>query len=554
MGAAAVLMTLSFAPALGLPPGALQQRDRSATAVGTGSVSGRAYIVENGEPVPVRRARVRLDALDRTTTETTDTDVNGFYRFERLPAGSFRVTVEKAGFVPRRSPGRTFAPAEPIDLAAAASVTADVEMLRASAIEGRILGADGRPVTDVIVSAMRSVYARDGRRLVAVSEGNTDDLGRFRIHTLPAGEYRVEARPDQRARLSGRQVPGEQPRGLARIYYPGTPFGHAAQAVMLTAGQDLGGLDFVVTEVPVIEIAGTVASASGRKPEGFSVRMRSVGDMTYGITGLMLPSGNGFRFPNVPPGEYWLTVVAVASQGAEPEYVATRVNVEGGDVPELALTTAPGAVVNGTVATDSGAPLPVGLGIVAEETVFELPLSGTLPKTIADLSTSQVSTDGRFTFPSLFGPRRIRVDHLPAGWALSSVRLDGRDVTDEPVDFSHRQVPASVELIITSHTATVSGQLRLEDRQPARHARVVVFSQDRARWGPASRFVSSVEADAEGRFEIRGILPGAYRLAAVAYLDDGAWMDADVLGRLWSGATPASLAAGQVHEVTLQVR
>jgi protocatechuate 3,4-dioxygenase beta subunit len=555
MSAPALLIALTlvaFVPAG--PTESRQQRDHPAPAIGTGSISGRAYIVENAERVPLRRARVRLDDVDGATAVTTDTDVNGFYRFDHLPAGSFRVTVEKAGFVPHRAPFRQFAPSHPVELGAAASVRTNVEMVRASAIEGRVLDNDGQPITDVIVTATRWLYTKDDRRLVPVRQAHTDSRGRFRIHTLPAGEYRIEAAPDQRARLSAQRAPDAPARGLARIYYPGTPWSSEAFAVVTVAGQDVEGIDFVTTEVPVARVSGTVTTASGTRPAGLSVRVRSTADVSEGAMGLLSRSGDGFEFRDVPPGEYWLLAVAVATPGAVPEYVATRMNVDGRDVMGLTLTTAPGTPVSGLVRSDTGEPLPARMEVAAVETALEMPVTGTLPPAVAALSRSRVAADGRFSFRSLFGPRRFRVDNLPAGWALAAVRKGDRDITDEWFDLSGGQPMAPIDVVITSRTATVTGRVHLDAGRAAGRARVVVFNEDRERWGPASRFVSTVETSADGSFEVRGVLPGVYRITAVDYLDEGAWMDPDVLGRLWSAATPAALGAGQRHEVLLQVR
>jgi hypothetical protein len=360
--------------------------------------------------------------------------------------------------------------------------------------------------------------------------------------------------PDQRARFSTQRAPDEPARGPARIYYPGTLWSAEAFAVVTAAGQDIEGIDFVVTDVPVVRVSGTVTTASGARPAGLSVRFRSAADVSEGAMGLLSRAGDGFEFRDVPPGEYWLLAVAVATPNAAPEYVATRITVDVPGVMDLALTTAPGASVSGQIRTDTWDPVPAGLELVAVETALEMPIAGTLPPRVATLSRLGVAADGRFMFTSLFGPRRFRVDNLPAGWALAAVRVGERDITDEWFDVSGSQLMAPIEVVITSRTATVTGRVHFDVGRTAGRPRVVVFSEDRERWSPTSRFVWTVEADADGRFEISGVLPGAYRIAAVEYLDDGAWMDPDVLGGLWSAATPATLGAGQRLEVSLSVR
>ncbi len=557
MAAIVVVLTALFvgtSPAADAWSSLAQRRDAPATVTGTATISGRAYLVENGAPVPVRRARVRLDAIDGGLTETTDTDVNGSFRFERLPAGTFRVTVDKPGFVPRRPPGRAFAPADPFDLAAGLTGTVNVEMTRGSALEGRLLSTNGQPMTDVVVTAMRTGYSHRGAGLVPVRETSADDRGRFRIHSLPAGEYVIQVTPDQRARLSARPDADGRTRGFARVFYPGTSRRSEAQVVSVAAGQDLLNLDFVVTEVLVADVNGTVMTANGAAPAGLGVRMRSVANPSEGVTGFLAPSGSGFMFRNVPPGEYWLVAVAVERADSTPEYAAVRVQVDGRDIPDVPIATAPAPAVHGRLVVDSGEPVPPGVTIVADEALFELPAIGSLPSPTADSSMAPVGTDGTFAFAALFGPRRLRVEDLPAGWALSAIRSGGRNVTDAPFDPVSSASAGPIEVVVTSRSATVSGLVRSAAGDPAPNARVVVFAEDRERWVPGSRFVHSALADADGRFAFSGILPGAYRVAAVPFLDDDAWFDQGVLSLLWTGAELLTLGGGEVRAVDVVIR
>src|SRR5262245_26549724 len=95
--------------AQGPPP--QPQRDRpTATPMptGTASIAGRVVIQQNGQPAPVRRARVTLESPILPRVVRVDTDVDGRFQFSDLPASSYRVIVEKAGFVrlvsdPRRA-------------------------------------------------------------------------------------------------------------------------------------------------------------------------------------------------------------------------------------------------------------------------------------------------------------------------------------------------------------------------------------------------------------------------------------------------------------------
>src|SRR4029078_9446522 len=69
------------------------------TATGRLVVAGRVLTGTGPDARPLRRARVTLRRRSLETARLADTDTNGAYRFDRLPAGSYRLSVEKPGFV-----------------------------------------------------------------------------------------------------------------------------------------------------------------------------------------------------------------------------------------------------------------------------------------------------------------------------------------------------------------------------------------------------------------------------------------------------------------------
>src|SRR5687768_9721967 len=173
------------------------QRDRAAPpeAAGTAVIAGRVTILDvNGVPQPVRRARVTLEADALTTPQRVDTDTQGRYRFEKLPAGTYRIRAEKAGYVPQvRDPRRAFERPAESKVALDQKLTHDLPMVRGAALEGRISKDTGDPAANIMVSAVRFSWDANGRRATVVRQVRTDDRGRFRVHSLPAAEYYLEA-------------------------------------------------------------------------------------------------------------------------------------------------------------------------------------------------------------------------------------------------------------------------------------------------------------------------------------------------------------------------
>ena len=104
----------------------------------------------------------------------------------------------------------------------------DFSLPRGGVITGRILDEFGDPVADVQVGAMRSMYTGGARRLVPAGRmGTTNDIGEFRLASLPPGDYYVSA-TFRNFNVSPQQETNDRG-GYAPTYYPGTarPVGRA---------------------------------------------------------------------------------------------------------------------------------------------------------------------------------------------------------------------------------------------------------------------------------------------------------------------------------------
>jgi len=548
------LTALVLTAVLGWVPQAVRDRATVPETAGTAIVAGRVTVDVNGSPQPVRRARVTIEGGGLPASQKTDTDTQGLFRFEKLPAGNYRIRAEKAGFVPQvRDSHRVFETPAEFMVAAGSTTTRNLPMVRGAAIDGRILKDTGDPAINVVVSAMRFSYDANGRRATAVRQGRTDDRGRFRVHSLPAGEYYLEAATDPLdvARLTV-PIAGRPLTMLGRAFYPGVPRLEGAQSIPVATGQEVTGLEFTVPTVPASALRVTLLDSAGAPAKSPLVRVQRVGGVTGEVRGFVNPGNGELAFPSVPAGEFWVTGSVRPSPTADAEYAVTRLTVSGEELAPVVLTTGKGAAVNGRVEVEGGAaPLPSALKVVAYETEFDLP---PLPAAPADAPPGAVAADGSFAFNSLFGPRLLRVPQLPSGWMLKSVTLDGVDVSDTAVDFRGGAAPRAVRIVIAARTGVVSGVARNEAGQPVGRARVVAFSADDRTWGWQSRTVRSAESDAEGRYIIDGLLDGKYHLVAVPFLDEGAWMDTTILRRLQPMASALSVSDASKQTVNLVVK
>ena len=544
-GVAALSLLLSqSAPAPQLPP----PRDPvSGAKAGHGAIAGRVADRDDGRPV--RWATVSASRPGQTYE--TSADAEGRYRIDGLPPGPYLLSVRKAGYVAmaygRRIAGES---ATPIHVAGDRSETADFLLNRGGAVEGRITNQAGEPVLDAAVSALRVAYDSYGRRMAPTSGvSRTDDRGWFRLHSLPAGAYFIQA---SRASLppntaGDAQEAAQRPAPFAATFHPGTTRPDRAIAVRVEKAETQR-VEIVLAAEPLHQLSGTVLDSRGEPPAATGASVRYANGAPFG--GFASAAGrNVFAFTNLHPGEYVLVVTA-ASPGRDVEFAVRSFVMHGGDLNEGTITTAPGLTLEGTVVATPAegavaSPLPA-VRVAAVSTLF--------PGLVVDPNQRYrpvaVGADNRFKFTSVYGPRLFRVD-VPEPWALEAVFLGDRDVTDVAVNFRGDADAAALRVAITARTGSVSGTVPVAPADIAA-AKVVVFGVDDRQWAYQSRYTRVSPVYADGGFEIRGLLPGQYLVAATVDLEPGAEGDAEVLARLRPSATPVEVAAGSATRVKLE--
>jgi protocatechuate 3,4-dioxygenase beta subunit len=552
---------------------------------GTGRIRGRVIAADSG--APLRRVQVRLMGPE-VAPKAMITDADGRYEFRDLPAGRFSIAAMKSGYVNvQYGQTRPFEPGKSIELADAQVIEkADIVLPRGSVIAGRIVDEFGEPVTDAMVSAMRSVWSGGRRRLQPSGRmSQTNDLGQFRIFGLPPGDYYVSAQFRSgetmvldmvSASMVGAAASNAPASGYASTYYPGTTSPADAQKIALAVGQEMQGADFALTPVRLVKIAGSVVRSDGRPMEGAMVNLmpRNLEGGFFMMERTGRTDKNGaFTIGGVAPGDYNLQVRGLqismsgggdnamfttrmaAIAGEEPEVGVAPVIAGGEDVANVVIVTSKGGTAAGRVTFEGGAqPQSLsGIRMTTTPTENEGPTM-VFPAGPNAQPPGAVQPDGSFELRGLSGNRLVRATGLPQGWVLKSVRVDGQDVTDAGFDFKPGSAVTGLEVVVTNRSTDLSGTV-VSSNGPVKDYTVVVFADEPAKWAlPSSRYVTATRGDQDGRFKIRNLPPGEYYAAAVEYLAQGEWGDPEVLERLRAKASRITLTDGAPKTVELRIQ
>jgi len=537
-------------PGMPAPP-----RDSPQEKTGTAVLSGRVVAADTGKPL--RRALVRASSQETPQGRSVSTDPDGRWQLKNLPAGSYRVSVSKGGYVDiAYGQLRPFEAGKVLELADGQTVEKlDVTLPRAGVITGRVVDEFGEPLTGARVQPSRYRYIGGQRRLTPIAIGDTtDDIGQFRLHGLSPGDYFVSAQM-QVGLMFGQS---DDRVGYGTTYFPGTAVQTEAQRVNVALGRETSQINITMATSRIATISGTAVSSSGRPiTRGILMLSSNVGGANMMTMGTQLKPDGSFLFSNVSPGDYRIQVqhtpnadeVVVLSSGGAPgtESGSVAVSVTGNDVTGLTIVTSPGATASGRVVFEGAAKPPItpaALNINAPPMEFGMMMMG---------GAARIRDDWTFEATGLTERRRFRLVNPPTGWYLKSVSHEGNDITDTGIDFKEGQQVGGIDIVLTQRVTDLSGTVQDSRAKPVTDFVVVAFSSDRTRWGYMTRFVRTVRPNQEGRFALKGLPPDEYYVIALDYLELGEEGDPEQLEKWKGNATRITMADGEQKSLTLKL-
>jgi protocatechuate 3,4-dioxygenase beta subunit len=521
--------------AAGPPPAAHDQAE-------TCTVQGTVVSAATGQPL--KSVRVRLidrDHSDRTEHPEGFTDAAGQFLITDVPAGTYHFRASKVGFVEQAYHRDAGGPAQLLVVAPGDKVDKVLFRLeRAAVIFGRITDESGEPAISTEVLALVSdagtkpnlnrewdpgPVGMEGSQAFEVAL--TNDLGEYRLYSLPPGKYFV-ATSDLQVHIAGFGANG-QPRGLNMatglmtfhseghplLYYPGVFNPSEAEAVVVKAGQEAR-VDLSLRPVKVVTVSGRVLGLSGKPANDINVHLRSHTDpngIFRGNTRASTDAQGNFEIKKVMPGRY--TVLAsfnsYDANGASTYWAEQPLEVAAEDISGLLLQLSRGVELSGKITTTEATKLNLeGLNVSLEG--MEIPF-GDGSSELNRAGSDHVTKDGTFTLPNAVRTTyRMSLSGLPDNWYARSATFGGQNVLEDGLRLADVDAGHSLDITLSPGVAQVDGMvLRGDNPVPGALVRLLPDPNnpfrnlgDKTAW-----------ADPKGHFHIPNIVPGSYR--AVAY-------------------------------------
>ncbi|MGH9509275.1 MAG: MSCRAMM family protein [Terriglobales bacterium] len=494
--------------------------------------SAKGMVIKAGTDESVRRATVRLESFEQESRKyQAATDAEGRFEIKDIEPGRYSLQVEREGFrVERLGVGSAWVRSRenlPVVLSAGQKLDIIALLVPGGVVAGRILDADGEPVSNVEVRIMHDRFYSGRRRLLPVQQATTNDLGEYRLHGLRAGSYYLQADPQQRWDRGPVAAPGKSERkgtlAYATTFYPGVVERADAARLQIKAGEEMRA-DFSLVAVRAVNVSGRLigpaAPEAGTRvmlvpSEGFSFGFRENAEVAKDGT---------FQIEDVLPGSYTLVAFQPSPSGWG-QLASLKVEVGKEDIDDLALTLVPSGktAVRGRVRIEGSSSVELASLLVFLRPAEEDDSLSMMGFSRRGRGMGTVKADGTFEFEDVTdGTYRVEVVSRPRGrdWStaisglyLKAATVGKSDARDEGFTISEGHVAGPVEIVLSTEAAQIEGVVLDDQQKPVAGIRVRAAPEEKHRH--LQGWYKSETTDQNGRFLMRGVRPGAYTVFAL---------------------------------------
>ncbi len=466
------------------------------------TVEGTVVNAINARQIP--RAGVLLRSVQQGNNAVwTRADDTGHFLFKNVAPGTYRLSGDRPGFFTEnhKNVTQTF-----VDVSAGAHINnVLVRLLPFAVIAGRIVDDKNDPLQQVEMRLYAWEYVRGRRLLASKGAAVTDDRGEYRIAGVRPGSYFLLANYDFKKEWirSMGDLAKTKPPDIAYLpqFFPGTNDFREAQQLTLKPGDEIFE-DFSFSPRPAVFIRGRVVNGVSGNPASKAAVTASWTNFPPGIdpiNGQVDAYGN-FEIWGVSPGSYILQA-SFQDQGENYSGEA-QVEVGSAGLAETEIAAMPDFEMNGSVHIEGTQPPAI------RQVSVEFMTMGSRPFNIFRVGASgpKFLLQGKLHLETHY---RVNAVNLPDDYYLKSVVVSGREMPKNDVVVGGKY--SQIELVVSASGGHVEGTVLDFKNQPVRSS-YVMLAPDAAVADPDQILQS--RSDANGKFVLRGVPPGTYKLLA----------------------------------------
>jgi hypothetical protein len=226
--------------------------------------------------------------------------------------------------------------------------------------------------------------------------------------------------------------------------------------------------------------------------------------------------------------------------------------VVAGSEVNVALSPVPNVQLAGTLTLEAGGTPPANGFMGFRVTPVAMGSAAAMAIGGRGSRPSDVGQAGQFTINDVApGAYTLRAS-APRGWTMKAMYLDGREITDEPIEVKSDNI-TGLNVIFTDRVSGLKGSVRDSRGNPSGNVAVIVFPSDERQWLAQSRRIVTTRTDASGAYQVSAVPPGDYLVVALEDVEQGEWFDPAFLDEIKGRATKVRIEEGDQHTQDLKV-